>query len=195
MTMRKRFPSSLAASLAALFLVAACGEPAPEARPEASLTPAPSATMADVRGLGVMNASMPIPNVLTAGQPTEEQMAALIELGYTNFVSLRPPTENGAGWEEMRMRELGDVSFSRISVAGAGDLTRENVEALDRILDEAGAENSVVYCASSNRVGGLLALRAFWLDGASPEEALALGREAGLRGLEPAVAELMGQPR
>jgi protein tyrosine phosphatase (PTP) superfamily phosphohydrolase (DUF442 family) len=151
--------------------------------------------MADVRGLGVMNASMPIPNVLTAGQPTEEQMAALIELGYTNFVSLRPPTENGAGWEETRMRELGDVSFSRISVAGAGGLTRENVEALDRILDEAGAENSVVYCASSNRVGGLLALRAFWLEGASPEEALALGREAGLRGLEPAVAELMGQPR
>jgi len=195
MTMRERFSSSPAASLAALLLVAACGEPAPEARPEASLTPAPSATMADVRGLGVMNASMPIPNVLTAGQPTEEQMAALIELGYTNFVSLRPPTENGAGWEETRMRELGDVSFSRISVAGAGGLTRENVEALDRILDEAGAENSVVYCASSNRVGGLLALRAFWLEGASPEEALALGREAGLRGLEPAVAELMGQPR
>lgn len=58
------------------------------------------------------------------------------------------------------------IRFTRIPVAGAAGRTRENVEALDRLLD-----------------------------GASPEEALALGREAGLRGLEGAVAEILARPR
>lgn len=179
----------------ALVALAACGEPAPEAQPEAPVAAAPSVTLTDVEGLGVPNASMPMEHLLAAGQPTEEQMAALIQMGYTNFVSLRDPSERGAGWEETRVMDMGDISFSRIPVSGAEDLTRENVEALDRILDEAAAQNTVLYCGSSNRVGGLLALRAYWLDGATAEEALALGRDAGLRGLEPAVAELLAQPR
>ena len=37
----------------------------------------------------------------------------------------------------------------------------------------------------------MLALRAYWLEGASSSEAIALGRAAGLQGLEPAVAALM----
>ncbi len=115
-------------------------------------------------------------------------------MGYTNFISLRVPSEEGAGWEEGHELDEG-VSFTRIPVAGAAGLNRENVEALDRILDEVGEDNTVLYCASSNRVGGLLALRAYWLDGADPEEALALGREAGLRSLEPAVQELLNAPR
>jgi hypothetical protein len=43
-------------------------------------------------------------------------------------------------------------------------------------------------------VGALLALKAFQLDGASAEEALDLGRRAGLKGLEPAVRERL-QPK
>ncbi|HSH75334.1 MAG TPA: hypothetical protein VLA09_06610 [Longimicrobiales bacterium] len=177
--------------LLALLLAVACGQPAPEVGGEASSS---AVSVADVEALGVPNAAMPVRNLLTAGQPTEEQFAALVDMGYTNFVSLRVATENGAGWEESHVMDEG-IAFSRIPVAGAEGLTRENVEALDRILDEAGSENTVLYCASSNRVGGLLALRAYWLDGASSEEALALGREAGLRSLEGAVSELMGEPR
>lgn len=192
MAIRRSFSIMSSACLTALLALAACGEPAPEAQPEASISSAPAVSLADVEGLGVPNASMPMEHLLAAGQPTEEQMAALIQMGYTNFVSLRDPSETGAGWEETRVMDMGDVSFTRIPVTGAEGLTRENVEALDRILDEAGAEKTVVYCGTSNRVGGLLALRAYWLDGASPEEALALGRDAGLRGLEPAVAELLG---
>ncbi|SVC09755.1 uncharacterized protein METZ01_LOCUS262609, partial [marine metagenome] len=51
------------------------------------------------------------------------------------------------------------------------------------------------YCASGNRVGGLLALKAYWLDGVEPDDALEIGRQAGLTGLESAVQELLSQPR
>jgi protein tyrosine phosphatase (PTP) superfamily phosphohydrolase (DUF442 family) len=74
-------------------------------------------------------------------------------------------------------------------------LTRENVEALDRLLDESADDGTVLYCASSNRVGALLALRAYWLDGAEADQALELGRQAGMTSLEARVGELMAQPR
>jgi hypothetical protein len=50
----------------------------------------------------------------------------------------------------------------------------------------------MVHCASGNRVGALLALRANRLEGASPEDALELGLDAGLTRLEPAVREALG---
>ncbi len=37
-----------------------------------------------------------------------------------------------------------------------------------------------------------MALRAHWLEGASAEEALELGRAAGMTRLEPAVREMLG---
>ena len=46
--------------------------------------------------------------------------------------------------------------------------------------------NVLIHCASGNRVGALVALHARGT-GATPDEALALGKAAGLAGLEPAV--------
>ncbi len=168
-----------------LVLTMAC---AAEEQPPAQSQPA-SFTVADAEGLGVRNARMPVPGLVTGGQLTPEQLDGLVAAGYRNFISLRPEAEDGAGWEETHVS--GPASFARVPVAGGAGLTRENVEALDRLLDEAAQEGTVLYCASGNRVGALLALRAAWLDGASADEALALGRAAGLRGLEPAVTELL----
>lgn len=145
--------------------------------------------LADAVALGVSNAREPLPGLLTAGQPTPDQLDGLVAAGYTRFISLRPATERGAGWEEERSRD--EWTFTRIPVSGASDLTRANVEALDQILDEANGAPTVLYCGSGNRVGALLALRAYWLDGASAADALDLGRAAGLTRLEPAVADLM----
>ncbi len=146
-------------------------------------------TLAAAVALGVPNAREPIPGLVTAGQPTPDQLDGLVATGYTHFVSLRPATESGAGWEEERSG--ANLDFTRIPVSGATDLTRDNVEALDRVLAEAGGAPTVLYCASGNRVGALLALRAYWLDGASATDALALGRAAGLTRLEPAVMALL----
>jgi protein tyrosine phosphatase (PTP) superfamily phosphohydrolase (DUF442 family) len=192
-------------------LLCACGapeegaeEPPPLAEPTgaettpaetaARETPVPAPTLEQVQSIGVPNTGMPLDNVVTAGQPTQEQLSELVDLGYTNFVSLRPNTEEGTGWEEGIAADEG-IQFARIPVAGAEGLTRENVLELDRILDEAAEEQTVLYCSSSNRVGALLALRAYWLEGADQQTALELGRNAGLSRLEPQVTELLAAPR
>ena len=54
-----------------------------------------------------------------------------------------------------------------------------------------GTEAAVLYCGSGNRVGALIALRAHLIEGIGAEEALALGKEAGLTRLEPKVREAL----
>lgn len=148
-------------------------------------------SLEDATALEVRNARQPLPHLVTGGQLTEAQLDGLTDAGFKTFISLRLPDEDGAGWEEA-YATTRNVSFARLPVPGAGGLTRETVEALDGLLDAAGDEPAVLYCGSGNRVGALLALRAFWLDGASAEDALELGRAAGMTRLEPTVAELLG---
>lgn len=191
----------VALSLVALLAVACVDAPVPatEDTPTPVLAaPAPAGpSLATAQSLGVPYPHQPLPHLLTAGALTEAHMAALAEAGYVNFISLRSPQEDGSGWEEAFATAQG-IPFQRITVEGAGGLTRENVEALDALLNAAGDAPTVLSCGSSNRVGALMALRAAWMYGATPEDALALGRSAGLLGLEPAVAQLLaagGAPR
>lgn len=188
----------------ALVLLVACGDGAPDedattgtAEAPALGTPAPQAPApapqvpTDPTGMNLANANEPLPGLITSAQPNRNQVESLMDVGYTHFISLRPADEEGAGWEELTFRGE-DATFTRIPVAGGAGLTRENVEALDRALAAAGDEPTLLYCSSSNRVGALLALRAYWLKGATADEALALGRAAGLAALEPQVRELLG---
>lgn len=194
-----RTPQAFPILTAALCLLAACSASTPRAAPESSTASGAPAAATPATGLeaaaaaGLANAHEPAPGLLTSGQITQAEMDALARAGYTTFVSLRLPDEEGAGWEEAYAAAQG-VAFTRIPVAGEEGLTRENVEALDRVLDAAGGMHAVVYCGSGNRVGALLALRARWLDGATQENALALGRAAGLTRLEPAVTQLLASP-
>ena len=84
------------------------------------------------------------------------------------------------------------MSYVNIPVAGAGDLTPANVALLAAALDGHGdSQRTLLHCASSNRVGAMLALKAKQVDGKSAAEALAIGRAAGLAGLEPVVVQLL----
>jgi uncharacterized protein (TIGR01244 family) len=140
------------------------------------------------------DARQPLPHLLTGGQPSAAQLEAIAAAGYRTVIDLRPEGEQGAPPDEPeRVAALG-MRYVRIPVAGAGDLTAENLRALDELLDQEAAYPAVVHCASGNRVGALLALRAARLDGAPPEAALELGLDAGLTRLEPAVRELLGLP-
>jgi hypothetical protein len=179
----------------ALFLaIVACGERAPEPPAQSADTPAPTPSLEDVQDVGVTDPAMPLDNVVTMGQPTEEQLIALTDLGFTHFVSLSSATEEGAGWEEGIAADEG-IQFARIPITVANGLTRESVLELDRVLNEAAEESTVVYGATSDPAGALLALRAHWLEGADPQAALELGREAGLSELEPEVNALLAAPR
>jgi len=151
------------------------------AEPAAPASPAPPL-------FSIPQAATPLPGVLTSGQPTEEQLAAVARAGYKTVVNLRTAGEPGTWDEAPKAAELG-LRYVSIPMKGADDLTEANVRALAEVLADPQAYPVVVHCATSNRVGALFALKAFQLDGASAEEALELGRKAGLKGLEAAVRE------
>lgn len=156
-----------------------------------SATVSAAADRATVTALGVPNVAEPLPHLVTAGQPDPAQLHGMAQAGFTHFISLRLADETGAGWEEEHAADMG-LDFHRLPVAGSDGLTRENVEALAHLLDQVGDEPTVLYCGSSNRVGALLALKAYWLDGASPEEAFRLGENAGMTRLAPEVGQILG---
>jgi protein tyrosine phosphatase (PTP) superfamily phosphohydrolase (DUF442 family) len=71
-------------------------------------------------------------------------------------------------------------------------LTKENVETFARLLNERDDETTVLYCASGNRVGAMLALKSFWIDGVDAEISFNLGVESGMTSLTAAVSEMLG---
>lgn len=133
---------------------------------------------------------MPAPHLLTAGQPTPADFEAMAAAGLKHVVNLRPVSED-AGFDEAALAAKLGLGYTVVPVAGPGDLTLAKARELDAAMATTHGEPVLVHCASSNRVGGLLALRAAWLQGKSAEEALALGRAGGLTKMEPVVAGLL----
>jgi protein tyrosine phosphatase (PTP) superfamily phosphohydrolase (DUF442 family) len=160
-----------------VLLLPACAGTAPGPRPA-------------VEDLGIRNAVVSADGrLLSAGQLTEEQLAALPAAGFDTIVCLRDPGEPSTGWEEAYAAEHG-LRFVRIPIDGPDGLSRANAEALAQAMREAEA-GTVVYCGSSNRVGGLLAVKAGLLDGLELDEALEIGRRHGMTRIEPMVRETL----
>ena len=137
------------------------------------------------------NGAQPLPNVITGGQPTAEQLAALGEAGYTTVISLRAEGEKG-DLAAATYESLG-LDFVRVPIAGADDLDEAHVRDFAAALADAEGP-VVVHCGSGNRVGALFALQAHWLEGMRADDALDFGLAAGLTGLEPTVRERLGLP-
>jgi uncharacterized protein (TIGR01244 family) len=160
------------------------------ARSEAPTTPAPAPVTEELR-VAIPNARMPLEGVLTGGQPTAADLAEAAALGYHTVIDLLPPGESGVAEEAAQVPKLG-MRYVSIPVAGAQDLTDQNVEALAKALADPAAYPVLLHCSSGNRAGALLALKAFRLDGKSAAEALELGVRAGLTKLEPEVRKKLG---
>lgn len=173
---------------ASLLLLAGCSQPAPAPTATAQ---APAIGSLFTPALGLLNEARPAPGLITSGQPTEAQFAALPAAGVATVIHLRPTTEKGTGWEEAKAKDLG-LAFVRLPIDGAKDVTEANARKLAGLL--ASAKGPVLLsCGSSNRCGALLALKAFHVDGKSKDEALAFGRSGGLKALEPTVAGLLAK--
>ncbi len=134
----------------------------------------------------VPNQCRPGDRLFCGGQPTEQQLADFARDGGGCVVNLRPQAEMGNFDEGAAVRRLG-MQYVGIPVAGAEDLTREAAATLADAMRRHDADHLMVHCASGQRVGALVALKAGWIDGLPMEEAVAEGRKAGLDRLEPAV--------
>lgn len=171
--------------LACVACARAPDEPA-AAAPAAALAAAPAGA-----SLQLPNLANPQPGLYTAGRLAAGDVAALEPAGIRHIIDLTVDSETPDFDEAAAMRTAG-IRYDNLPIAGAQDLTRERVAEFDRLLSQSEGP-LLVHCASSNRVGAMAALRAAWLEGKPVEEAIAEGRAWGLRSLETAVRERLGE--
>ncbi|MBL6752107.1 MAG: hypothetical protein ISP90_16420 [Nevskia sp.] len=138
----------------------------------------------------VPNAQAPAAGLTTGGRPRPEHLRQAQAAGVKTVINLCPHSEPCDYDEPGLVASLG-MRYVNIPVAGAVDLTADNARRLDAALSQAAGAPALVHCASGNRVGALFAVRAKLLHGAGIEEALAAGRAAGLKAMEPAVRGIL----
>lgn len=126
----------------------------------------------------------------SGGQPDPEHLAELAREGVSTVINLRTSDELVDNDEAAQAGRLG-LFYVCIPIAGADDLDPERVRRFGQALDDARREGGVlIHCASSNRVGAMVALDELLNRGSSLDVALERGRNAGLKSLESAVVAL-----
>ncbi|WP_282268158.1 sulfur transferase domain-containing protein [Stenotrophomonas sp. PS02298] len=134
----------------------------------------------------------PRPDLITAGQPSAQQLRDAAANGVTTVIDLRR-TDEDRGYDEAALAEQLGLRYVRLPIAGAGDITESNARTLDRLLKQDGGK-TLLHCASSNRAGALLSVIEARVNGAAMDDALKFGRDAGMTSLEPAVRAVLETP-
>ena len=120
--------------------------------------------------------------IVTAGQPSEAQLQAAAREGVRTVINLRPAGEFNE-YDEAAAVAAAGMTYLVIPVAGPDDINAGNAKQLDDALD--GGTPALVHCASSNRVGALMAYRARYLHNEPAESALQIGLDTGLNPSSP----------
>ncbi len=136
----------------------------------------------------------PFADILTGGQVDAEQLEWAARNGYRTVVNLRTPGEEGELPDEAAIVEGLGMRYVHIPVAGGDGINAENARLLAAALDESDALPAIVHCRSGGRVGSLFAIKSHEIDGLPPEQALQVGRDAGMSGSEPLVRKILNLP-
>ncbi|HEX3551961.1 MAG TPA: sulfur transferase domain-containing protein [Thermoanaerobaculia bacterium] len=144
-------------------------------------------TTARARGpetYGIVNATVPEPGVLLAGQPTGEQVQLLAEDGYKTILDLRMP-EEPRGFDEVEAARQNGLAYVNVPVSPA---TLDQAT-LDRFLAamKKAKKPVLLHCSTGSRAGALWYAWLVLEKGRKPAAALAQARAAGLR--SPELAE------
>lgn len=121
----------------------------------------------------------------TAGQPDAAALKVFADRGYVAVVDLRTEGEDRGMDEPAVVGALG-MKYINLPI-GREDITFEKAQELAEILDRFD-EPVLLHCASSNRVGALLALDMI-ANGEDVDAAVEKGKAAGLSSLEEVVRE------
>jgi uncharacterized protein (TIGR01244 family) len=124
--------------------------------------------------------------ITAAGQPSAAALEAAAKGGYKSVIDLRALTEDRGFDEKATVQGLG-MSYVSLPVDGAAGVSYANAAELDKLLATL-PKPILLHCASSNRVGALLALRAN-AAGVDDAAALELGVANGLGSLKGAVEQ------
>lgn len=138
------------------------------------------------------NFNTPAENLLTGGQPSLLELKQFKNSGVTTVINLRGPDEDVPFNEKLEAEALG-LEYVSLPISGAADVTPENARKLHELLAGFESENVLLHCASGNRVGALLAIRAHEIEGKPANESLQFGRAAGLGSLEEKVETVLAE--
>ncbi len=143
----------------------------------------------DLQSVVEVGAVQPVNGITSAGQPDQAAFKVFADSGYAAVIDLRTDGEDRGFDEQAVVKGLG-MDYLSMPI-GSDGISFENARALDKLLS--GYDQPVlVHCASGNRVGALLALRAS-LNGADDASAMELGKQGGLTRLEPKVREALDE--
>lgn len=121
----------------------------------------------------------PADNVLTAGQPSADQIVRLAAVGCAAVVDLRA-TGEPRGYDEPNVVAAAGMEYVHLPVT-TETLSDREFDRLREYLREHGDRPVLVHCASANRVGALL-VPFFMLDQQrSRDDAIALAQRVGIR--------------
>jgi protein tyrosine phosphatase (PTP) superfamily phosphohydrolase (DUF442 family) len=131
---------------------------------------------------GVANACQILPNVVSGGQPSANQLKALKEAGGDIVLDLRDPMEPRPVDEAALVRELG-MEYINVPVRH-GSLDDRTLEHILSVLRGAGDRTVFFHCGSGSRVGGAL-IPYFIIDqGLEEQDAVDQAMRVGLRSAE-----------
>ena len=116
------------------------------------------------------------------GLPSKEQFDAAYAAGFESAMSLMANDEEGIREIAPYVSSLG-VRYIRFTVRGTEDLNESMAWQFASTLGMLGRP-AIIHSASGERVGAMFALMAFFVDDATTDEALAIGRLAGMGSLE-----------
>lgn len=135
----------------------------------------------------------PVAGIHAGGRIGADDLPALRAAGIVHVIDLTPDAET-PGFDEANAVRAAGLAYDNLPIAGADDLGPASVAAFDQLLRDVEGP-ALVHCASGNRVGALVALRAAWLQGADEDAAIAEGRRWGLRSLETEVRNRLARER
>jgi len=123
-----------------------------------------------------------IPGITVADQPTEEEILALKDQGYTAVVNLRhdgEPEQPMSTSEEGKKVQAMGLDYVHYGVGG-GPLTAEGVNSVCALLDRHASSQVLVHCRKGARAAALVLIHEAQKKGWKAEEATTKGRALGL---------------
>lgn len=132
----------------------------------------------EYNGLSMPNPKLWKPDILLGGRINEADLRILKKIGYRMIVNMRMPQE--MSWNEKRYVEKLGMQYVSLPIAGAHGFTEENAHKLAKLLQKKN-KPILLHCASGNRVGAMLALKAFYIDKKSKKESIEIGSQAGMK--------------
>jgi uncharacterized protein (TIGR01244 family) len=116
--------------------------------------------------------------IFLSGAPLENTFREMAYAGVRIAVDLREPEEI-QGFEKRAAKGNG-ITYYSAPVSRVGDLQKDQIEAVDRIVAQRQGEKVWVYCNSGNRAASWMAIHLATTQGMKADDAIAAAENLGL---------------